>query len=191
MYTMNSPLRMHAGIDINTRRMEAQAYLAEEEKKHSQRARNNGRKSCQRCGFCCLSQPCVPTPSEFNATADYLNITPRELARKYTVVNEEKDGFYLLWARETQTDILGQWLPYYRTYDRGYCIFFNKENHACKIHEVRPKIAKDTKCWKEKITPRKAIWTMEQIKAMLPDFNPNGGDLYVANKNGTISLLRI
>jgi len=190
MYIMNNPLRMRAGVDINIRRTEAFAYLAEEEKKHTKRARNNGKKSCQRCGFCCLKQPCVPTPSEFNAVADYLNITPRELASKYAVVNEEKGGFYLLWARETQTDLLGQCLPYYRTFDRGYCIFFNKENHACKIHEVRPKMAKDTECWR-KTTAYEPHWTTEQIKAVLPDFNPDKADLYVVNKDGTVSLLHL
>jgi Fe-S-cluster containining protein len=182
---------MHAGVDINTRIKDYNAYLAEEEKKHSQRARNNGLKSCQRCGFCCLKQPCVPSSSEFSAVADYLNTPPKELASKYAVINEEKNGFYLLWARETQIDITGQCLPYYRTYDRGYCIFFNKEDHTCKIHKVRPKTAKDTKCWKNKITECEAIWSTEQINSVLPGFNPNSGDLYVVNKNGTVSLLRI
>ncbi len=188
---MNNPIRMHGGVDINTRRTHHSAYMAEEDKKHANRARNNGQKSCQCCGFCCLKQPCVPSPGEFNAVADYLNITPRELATKYSVVNEEKNGFYLLWARETQTDVLGQLLPYYRTYDRGYCVFFNKENHACKIHKVRPKTAKETKCWQKEVTKCDAIWTTEQIRALLPDFNPDGGGLYVVNQNGTVSLLRI
>ena len=191
MYTMNNPLRMRGGIDIDTRRAEHDAYMAEEEKKHSQRARNNGQKSCQLCGFCCLKQPCVPAPGEFNAVAEYLDITPAELASSYAVVNEEKEGFYLLWARETQADLLGQCLPYYRTYDRGYCVFFNKEAHTCRIHQVRPKTAKETKCWRDKITPCTAIWTVEQIQSVLPHFNPDSGDLYVVNKNGTVSLLRI
>ena len=82
---------MRGDIDIITLRTELPAYLAEEERKHSERARNNGQKSCQRCGFCCLKQPCTPTPSEFSAVADYLNITPKELASKYTVVTED-DG---------------------------------------------------------------------------------------------------
>jgi Fe-S-cluster containining protein len=182
---------MFGGVDVSIRRAEHRAFMAEEEEKHHDRARNNGLKSCQRCGFCCLKQPCVPSPGEFNAVADYLGITPRELASEYAVVNEEKNGFYLLWARETQMDIVGRALPYYRTYDRGYCVFFDKENHACKIHQARPKTAKDTKCWKDKTGPSGVHWSTDQIKALLPDFNPNAGDLYVVNRNGTVSLLRI
>lgn len=187
MYTMNNPLYVPEGIDIDTLRAEASKYLTRENNKHTSRAKNRGRKNCQRCGFCCLTQPCVPAPDEFKAIADYLNITPQELASKYTVVNECRDGFYLLWARETQIDMLGQYIPYYRTYDRGYCIFFNKRNHSCRIHEVRPRSAKDTKCWKKKIKERKLTWTSEQIKAVLPDFNLNIGELLVVNESGKIS----
>jgi len=191
MYTMNNPQRIIAGIGINTLRAGINAYLVEENRKHINRARNNGRKSCQRCGFCCLKQPCVPSPSEFNAVADYLNITPMELASKYAVVNEAKEGFYLLWARETQTDLLGQYLPYYRTYDRGYCIFFNKKNHGCLIHEVRPKSAKGTKCWIRKAKECKATWTVEKIKAVLPDFNQEIAGTYIVNEGGMVSLIHL
>jgi Fe-S-cluster containining protein len=187
MYTMNNPQSIPEGIDIETLRAEASKYLTSENRRHIRRAKNSGRKNCQRCGFCCLAQPCVPRPDEFTSIADYLNITPQELASKYAVINECKDGFYLLWARETQTDMLGQYIPYYRTYDRGYCIFFNKKNHGCLIHEVRPISAKDTKCWKRKIKERKLTWTTEQIRAVLPDFNLNIGELSVVSESGEVT----
>jgi Fe-S-cluster containining protein len=187
MYTMNNPQSIPEGIDIETLRAEASKYLTSENGRHIRRAKNSGRKNCQRCGFCCLAQPCVPRPDEFTSIADYLNITPQELASKYAVINECKDGFYLLWARETQTDMLGQYIPYYRTYDKGYCIFFNKKNHGCRIHEVRPISAKDTKCWKRKIKERKLTWTTEQIKAVLPDFNLNIGELPVVSESGEVT----
>ncbi len=176
-YIMNNPRRMPDGIDIDTMRAEATAYLESENKKHSTRAKNIGRKGCQRCGYCCLLQPCVPAPDEFKAIADYLGITPQELAAGYTVVNESKEGFYLLWARETQDDVLGQCIPFYRTYDRGYCVFFDKKKFGCRIHEVRPRSAKDTQCWKRKVKERKLTWTPEQIKEVLPNFNRNIAEL--------------
>jgi Fe-S-cluster containining protein len=188
---MNTPQRMYAGVDINTRRTDHHLYLAQEENKHLKRARNVGKKDCQQCGFCCLKQPCVPTPYEFARIADYLKTTPRELAENYAVVNECKDGFYILWARETQTDVLGQCLPYYRTFDKGYCMFFNKNDHTCEIHPVRPRTAQETECWKNRQPSYGAAWTTEQIRSLLPGFNPNSGDLYVVNSEGAVNLLRV
>jgi len=61
-YVMNSPLRMPEGSDVNTMKAEASAYLQSENRKHTTRAKNIGRKNCQRCGYCCLLQPRVPAP---------------------------------------------------------------------------------------------------------------------------------
>ena len=187
---MNNPKRISSGIDINTLRSEINTYLKEENTKHSIRARNTGRKSCQRCGFCCLKQPCVPAPNEFASIADYLNITTRELASKYTVVNVDNGAFYLLWARETQTDLLGKPLPYFRTYDRGYCTFFDEKSHGCKIHEVRPKSAKVTKCWKRKPDKYEPHWTIDEIRTVLPDFDPYIAALQISDNAMAGSLHR-
>lgn len=191
MYTMDSPQRVCESADINTLRAELQAYLKEEEKKHTKRAKNNGQKSCQRCGFCCLTQPCVPAPYEFGRIAEYLELTPQELASKYAVVNEQDGKLYLMWARETQEDVLGKMLPYYRTYDKGYCIFFDKKKHLCKIHEVVPKTARKTKCWKKKKEEVNVFWSLEQVKEVLPGFGLNQGSLYVVDKDGNVDLLYV
>ncbi len=192
MYTMNNPIRMHCRDDVDALRTEHAVYLAEENSKLPQRARNSGQTYCQQCGYCCLQQPCVPHPNEFNAIARYLNINPRELARKYTVINEDKGGYYLLWARETQNDIVGQYMPFYRSYDRGYCVFFDKENHTCKIHGARPKSAKDTECWKNTAVAYDGIWPIEQIQMLLPDFDPNGGRyVYRTNEIGFPCKVRV
>lgn len=188
-YTMNNPIAMRRDADITTMRKNLESYLAEEKRKHVKRAYNSGHKSCQGCGFCCLTQSCVPTPKEFNIVAEYLNLTPQELASQYAVVNVDTDGFYLLWARETQKDILGEILPIYRTYDRGYCTFFDKVTHGCKIHDVRPYSAYQTRCWEKEKEEFDGSWTIEQIFDVLPDFNPDIGKLCVIDESGNICML--
>ena len=74
-------------------------------------------------------------------------------------------------------------------YGKRGLLFSSKENHTCKIHKVRPKTAKNTNHWEEKTSACGETWTTEQIRAVLPDFNPNNGDLYVVSKNGTVNLL--
>ncbi|MFA5438936.1 MULTISPECIES: YkgJ family cysteine cluster protein [Dehalococcoides] len=187
---MNKPLRMDRGIDIGILKSELKKYLTEEEHKHKGNIVGS-QKVCKQCGFCCLRQPCVPTPNEFNKVASYLNMTPLELASRYAVVNESEKGFYMLWARETQADMVGKYLPFHRTYDRGYCIFFDKDIHACMIHDVRPRTAKDTKCWEKKKKDFNANWTLEQVRAVLPNFNPDCGGLYVVNQNGKLEMVYI
>ncbi|WP_278812937.1 YkgJ family cysteine cluster protein [Dehalococcoides mccartyi] len=181
---------MDRGIDIGTLKLELKDYLIQEEKKHKGNL-TGVQKDCKQCGFCCLRQPCVPTPSEFNNIASYLHMTPLELASRYAVVNESEKGLYMLWARETQADVVGKFLPFHRTYDRGYCIFFNKNMHACMIHDVRPRTAKDTKCWEKKKKDFNAVWTVEQVRAVVPNFNPYDGGMYVVDQNGKVAMVFI
>ncbi|MEN8613686.1 YkgJ family cysteine cluster protein [Dehalogenimonas sp. THU2] len=170
---------------------ESVAQFAEEQKKHNM-AKNSGSTSCQQCGYCCLQQPCVPEPGEFEAIARFLGMEPAELAQKYTVVNEDKKGYFLLWIRETQGDIAGKYIPYYRTYDRGYCVFFDKENHECKIHSVRPKSAKSSVCWENPTITYNGIWPVHEIQKLLPDFDPNGGKyVYKTNEIGLPCKVRV
>ncbi|XUX01091.1 MAG: YkgJ family cysteine cluster protein [Dehalogenimonas sp.] len=189
---MNYPQQMNYCLDVNTLRQKHQKYLLEEEAQHSNRAKGVGLGSCQQCGFCCLSQPCVPHPDEFGKIAEYLGITQGELAHKYTVVNEDKRGYYLLWTRETQDDVAGKYIPFYRTYDHGYCVFFDKSSHSCKIHAVRPQSAKDTRCWEYEKKEWDCIWQVNQIQLLLPDFDPDGGRyIYRMNEFGVPSKVRI
>ena len=106
---------------------------------------------CQQCGFCCLRKPCIPTPEELMNVAGYLGLTPARLVETKMVIDVRVDGgiYYPIWAQETQLDLLGKFLPYYRTYDFGYCIMFSRETGACLIHSVRPKAARTAHCWIE------------------------------------------
>ncbi len=116
----------------------------------SDRSSKNGMTACNKCGFCCARRPCVPTPDEVKIIADYLGLGIKEMVHKYFIADDLGDGTKFIFpAKETQLDITGTFIDWRRTYDKGYCVFFNKERELCKIHEVRPRDAKTTNCWKE------------------------------------------
>lgn len=130
--------------------MDNNMWLGEERELHNT-ADQQGKAECQQCGWCCLKRPCTPTPDELERIAEYLGMSPGELIRTKCVVDQFAKGgrFYVLWAKETQLDLLGQYVPCSRTYDQGYCVFFNRETHNCRIHEVRPESARSYECWGE------------------------------------------
>lgn len=148
-------------------------FLEEQSRLHNT-AMYLGKTECQRCGFCCLKRPCVPMPDELPTIAEYLGITAKQLAKEYCVVGIRNSIPYLLFAWETQKDLLGKLLPWYRTWDRGYCIMFDKENRACKIYPVRPLSAKLLQCWvgrsQNSINPADP-WTREEVEKLLPNIN--------------------
>jgi len=154
------------------------SFLLFERERH-QSADKHGKRTCQQCGFCCLRKPCIPTPDEVKVIADYLRVSVSELITTKMVAdvrgNHDRNEHYLIWAQETQADLLGKLLPYNRTYDRGYCIFFDRITHNCLIHPVRPVTAKMSKCWaknKRGITfNEKETWSTEIIKAMCPSIS--------------------
>ena len=122
-------------------------YLEHEERRLPS-AKRLGLNKCQRCGYCCLSIICVPTPDEMETIAKFLGITSVELAGKYMVIERYNEGNYFLkFARKGQEDITGTYPNHERWFDRGYCIFFDKENKACRIHPARPLEARDWNCW--------------------------------------------
>ena len=190
MYYMDQPIRaIQSDIPIEIKRQALRRYMAEEERKHKRNGANSGQKSCQRCGFCCLRQPCVPTPDEFPIIARYLKLTPQELFKKYCVVSEDSQyGFFVMWARGVQDDMLGKYLPSYRTFDVDYCMFYDRDKRLCRIHEVVPQSAKVTECWKKKQTIFRVSWSVEQIKEIYPDFDPNQSDLYYFTHNSILPL---
>jgi len=148
------------------------AFLELQRQVH-QTAALQGKKHCLKCGFCCLRRPCVPTPEEFKVIAAFLRLTPQELAQQYAVVDERLGKYHILWANEAQTDVLGTLLSPQRTWDKGYCLFFDRKTANCRIWPVRPLTAKVTKCWVEKSPSCDSTdsWSLEQIQELLPNFD--------------------
>jgi len=126
------------------------------------RACDINKKTCQRCGHCCAKRPCIPTPRELHKIADFLGIPTKEAVKKYFLIDSfssSPDGDKFIFpCKDTQTDITGQYIEAERTYDKGYCIFYDKIKKECKIHPVRPMDARLYKCWKgeTKYNPVKA-----------------------------------
>ena len=117
------------------------------------RAKDLGKTECQRCGYCCACRPCIPTPDELRTIVKFLTIGVKEAVKKYFVIDalEEEGTKFLFPAKETQIDLCGRYVPWRRTYDKGFCIFFNKQTHECKIWPVRPKCAQTFECWTEDV----------------------------------------
>jgi Fe-S-cluster containining protein len=141
--------------------MEYGDYLEREKYRHNS-AEKLGKKECQKCGFCCLQRPCNPTVEEFYKIAEFLKMTPEKCAKKYFVIDSFSTGGikFLFAAKTEQLDITGKYISYDRTYDKGYCVFFNKKK-GCKLQSVKPEQAKKLKCWKgdeEKGNPYIETW---------------------------------
>jgi len=190
MYYMNQPIRaIDSDTPIEVKRAALKKYMAEEERKHKRNGANHGQKSCQRCGFCCLRQPCVPSSEEFPQIAKYLGISPQELFKQYCVVSEDvNEGFFVMWARGIQSDVVGKYLPPFRTFDVDYCVFYDKERRLCRIHEVVPQTAKVTKCWQKKQQVCRVSWSVSQIREIYPEFDPNQSSLYYFANNPIVPL---
>ncbi|WP_324665606.1 YkgJ family cysteine cluster protein [Dehalococcoides mccartyi] len=157
---------------------EYESYCREQAGKHFMASKFNFKK-CQCCGYCCLCYPCMPRPDEISPVAEYLNISVKELIDRYMVVDTaDCQTFFLRWAKAGQEDITGARIPPRRTYDRGYCIFFDKDKKTCCIHPVRPDDAKIIKCWDDRQSRDKKLWGMTSWKQtdiyrFIPDFSPN------------------
>ncbi|MEQ4490286.1 MAG: YkgJ family cysteine cluster protein [Dehalococcoides mccartyi] len=156
---------------------EYEAYCQQQMDNHFMAAKFNF-KSCQRCGYCCLCYPCIPRPDEIAPAARYLEMTISDFVNKYMVADTaDCQIFFLRWAKEGQEDITGARIPPWRTYDRGYCVLFDKGKKSCRIHPVRPSEAKLIKCWDNRQSRDKKLWGMsswgkDDIFAFLPDFDP-------------------
>ena len=112
------------------------------------RAVDLGKTECQRCGFCCALRPCIPTPDELENIAKYLKMSVKECMKKYFVI-DSFDGIhkFIFPAKECQLDITGEYISSRRTYDMGYCVFYDKNKKICKIFPVRPEHARTSNCW--------------------------------------------
>jgi len=126
-----------------------------------------GKTECVRCGLCCARRPCIPTPDELKAIAEFLGMELEEVVKTYFVGDRLGSGDieYIFPAKHTQKDIVGEFVSARRTFDKGYCIFFDEEKKTCTIHEVKPTSAKDSKCWEnvDTATPALETWRGEDI----------------------------
>ena len=153
-------------------------YRAWEESLHGKRAVDLGKNECTRCGACCARRPCIPTPTELEKIAEYLHMSAKEAIQKYFVIDRMPfhSEYFIFPAKKSQEDLTGAFVPAYRTFDEGYCIFFDQEKRACKIYPVRPRTAREQNCWQKdngKATEQAlAAWKRCDIKKQFNiDFN--------------------
>ena len=80
-------------------------------------------------------------------------MSTKEAVKKYFIIDSfssSPDGDKFIFpCKEMQTDITGEYIGAERGYDKGYCIFYDKEKKECKIYPVRPKDARLQKCWEK------------------------------------------
>lgn len=145
-------------------------------KKEFKTAEDLNVKHCVKCGFCCYYRTCIPTPDELKKIAEFLKLTVIDTIKKYYCIDkrEYSNIYYVKPAGINQLDLLGKFIPIDRTYNEGKCIFLD-DNNLCKIYIVRPKHAKNRKCWKSrnKSTGEKILkeWKKTNIKEIYPEFN--------------------
>jgi len=153
--------------------MENTEFLAKERKKHGT-ADLLGKTECQQCGWCCLCMPCVATPDELAVIASYLDMSVRDLILTKMIIDKDEKIYYPKWARETQLDIVGTLITYDRTWDRGYCLFFDRKTHDCLIHDVRPRGARACECWnydEDGSSPTDGWSTKRKLLKLCPDLD--------------------
>lgn len=153
-------------------------YLLEKQEEcHS--AKRLGLSECQRCGYCCILLTCVPKPDEIEQVAKHLNMSVKEMVKRYMVVDRfVNTNFFLRWAKESQKDITGGFLPRERLFDKGYCILYDKKNKGCLIHKARPDEAKDVSCWEtdedDSYRTGASYWKETDILKFIPKFSACG-----------------
>ena len=123
------------------------AAWAKAEREKRKPAVDIGIEECQQCGYCCARRTCVPLPDELQGIADHLGLTIPELIQRYMVGDEQLGRYFLRFANTAQTDVLGQFLDDWRTYDKGDCLLYDKIARICHIWAVRPADARETFCW--------------------------------------------
>ena len=128
---------------------------------------------CQRCGWCCLRMPCIATPDELVYIARYLELSVRELIKTKMVIDLSLGRVYPKWAKESQLDMAGKMLPYNRTYDRGYCIMFDRKTHDCLIQKVKPHTAVICRCWDWTTDDNDPVseWSRDLLLKLCPEVN--------------------
>lgn len=109
---------------------------------------HNGSKHCSQCGYCCWIRPGSLTPEDVPKMAKFLGLTPKELFKKYLVVDYIDHILCLLPIRKSQEDLAGSFVPSNRTYDIDTPCIFHTET-GCRIHECKPHQCETMKCWED------------------------------------------
>lgn len=114
-----------------------------------ERAVDLNKSECQRCGYCCAVRPCIPTPNELKEIAKFLDMDLKKCIKTYFVVDRLwlHEEYYIFPAKKCQKDVTGEYLESERTFDKGYCIFYDEKKKECRIYSVRPIMARNTACW--------------------------------------------
>jgi len=140
--------------------------------KNFKTAHDLGVSKCVKCGFCCYYRPCIPTPEELIEIAKFLGLSVKEAIKKHFCVDTRDDEiFYVKPAGINQLDMLGCYIPCYRTFNEGKCVFLD-DNNLCKIYPVRPNTAKMGKCWGEPIgrIPVEESWKPDKLCELYPEY---------------------
>jgi Fe-S-cluster containining protein len=113
-------------------------------------ARVKGLDYCIRCGWCCTSGTCRPTPDELEDIALFLGLSVHDAIQKYFAIDKRSwDNIYYLKPVGVNTKHLsGKFIPADETFNEGRCIFLDQDN-LCTIYDVRPKAARLAKCWEQ------------------------------------------
>lgn len=82
-----------------------------------------GRIDCTSCANCCRHSIVTVSPSEIDAIAAYLHITPAQAIQQYTVPDPDQPGSRIFWSG-----------------DEG-CVFL--DGNLCMVYEARPKACRD------------------------------------------------
>jgi Fe-S-cluster containining protein len=101
---------------------------------------------CLKCGFCCCRRTCIPTPDELKKIAEFLGLKPTKLIKTYFAIDRTDSTYYVKPLGENIKDLAGKFIPDYRTFNEGKCIFLDDKN-LCKIYPVRPRSAQILECW--------------------------------------------
>ena len=149
---------------------------AEQEKR--QTASFLGLKECQRCGWCCAKRTCIPTPDELQPIADYLGLAVPEMIEQYMVGDQQNGHYFVRFANVQQLDVLGEFLDWKRTYDKGDCILYDLVNRTCKIWPVRPQDARIMFCWNEEEPEwdSRTEWNEGDLERICPRMNHEDDD---------------
>lgn len=119
---------------------------------------------CIQCGWCCARRPCRPTPIEVEVIAKYLEMPVHDFVSRYLVIDRFGNPTWFLYpAKTTQEDITGTTVPAERTFDTGYCIFYNHNKKECEIYPVRPREALLSNCWENEDTSMS--WTVTLLES--------------------------
>lgn len=114
-------------------------------------AEDLGLNHCIKCGWCCHFRACIPSPIELKIIASFLKMSIDQAIQTYFNIDMilNTDIYCVKPSGINRLYKLGKLLDFKETYNEGKCIFLDN-NNLCKIYEVRPKMAKDQKCWQKK-----------------------------------------